>query len=218
MLSESQERMLLIAKQGREQDVLRICRKWDLDAAVVGRVTSDGMLRVKDKGASGKLEVVAEVPAKALADEGPRYERPDKPPAYQEWLQSINLDAVPDVKNPDEVLFALLESPTIASKAWVYEQYDHMVRTNTLVRPGSDAAVIRVKGTNKALAISTDGNGRGVESLRRRRRGRCGSGSERGVLRRGANRTDGLSELRESRAAGHHVAICPGNRRHQGRL
>jgi phosphoribosylformylglycinamidine synthase II len=155
MLSESQERMLLIAKQGREQEVLAICHKWDLDAAVVGRVTSDGMLRVKDKG-----EVAAEVPAKALADEGPRYERPDKPPAYQEWLQAINLDALPDVKDPNEVLLTLLESPTIASKAWVYEQYDHMVRTNTLVLPGSDAAVIRVKGTNKALAMTTDGNGR----------------------------------------------------------
>jgi phosphoribosylformylglycinamidine synthase II len=160
MLSESQERMLLIAKQGQEQEVLAICHKWDLDAAVVGRVTNDGMLRVKDTGPSGKLDVVAEIPAKALADEGPRYERPDKPPAYQEWLQSINLDALPDVKDANEVLLGLLESPTIASKAWVYEQYDHMVRTNTLVLPGSDAAVIRVKGTHKALAMSTDGNGR----------------------------------------------------------
>jgi phosphoribosylformylglycinamidine synthase subunit PurL len=160
MLSESQERMLLVAKKGREQEVLEICRKWDLDAAVVGQVTHDGMLRVRDKNRSGQLEVVAEIPAKALADDGPRYERPEKPPAYQEWLQSINLEALPDVKDPHEVLLALLESPTIASKAWVYEQYDHMVRTNTIVRPGSDAAVIRVKGTNKALAISTDGNGR----------------------------------------------------------
>jgi phosphoribosylformylglycinamidine synthase II len=155
LLSESQERMLLVAKQGREQDVLTICEKWDLDAAVIGRVTEDGMLRVKDRRA-----VVAEVPAKALADEGPRYERPNAPPGYQELLQSLNLDPLPDVKDPTAALLALLASPTIASKRWVYRQYDHMVRTNTLVRPGSDAAVVRIKGTNKALAMTTDGNGR----------------------------------------------------------
>jgi phosphoribosylformylglycinamidine synthase len=155
MLSESQERMLMVAKEGRQEEVLAICRKWDLDAAVVGRVTEDGILRVQDHG-----EIVAEIPARALADEGPRYERPDAPPAYQEWLQAVNMDLLPDVKDPTSVLLALLESPTIASKAWVYRQYDHMVRTNTLVRPGSDAAVLRIKGTNKALAMTTDGNGR----------------------------------------------------------
>ncbi|MBD0305305.1 MAG: phosphoribosylformylglycinamidine synthase subunit PurL, partial [Nitrospiraceae bacterium] len=155
MLSESQERMLMVAKEGKQEEVLRICRKWDLDAAVVGRVTGDGMLRVRDSGA-----VVAEIPAKALADDGPRYERPNAPPAYQEYLQSINMDVLPDVKDATAVLLELLRSPTIASKRWVYEQYDHMVRTNTLIRPGSDAAVIRIKGTNKALAMATDGNGR----------------------------------------------------------
>jgi phosphoribosylformylglycinamidine synthase II len=155
MLSESQERMLMVARQGREEEVLAICRKWDLDAAVVGRVTTDGMLRVRDHG-----QVVADIPAKALADEGPRYERPNAPPAYQELLQALNLDALPDVKNPTDVLLALLEAPTIADKRWVYRQYDHMVRTNTLVKPGSDAAVIRIKGTDKALAMTTDGNGR----------------------------------------------------------
>jgi len=155
MLSESQERMLMIAQDGREEDVLAICRKWDLDAAVVGRVTGDGILRVRDQG-----RIVAEIPAKALADDGPRYERPNAPPPYQEHLQSLNLDILPDVKNPTEVLLSLLESPTIASKRWVYRQYDHMVRTNTVVRPGSDAAVVRVKGTDKALALTTDCNGR----------------------------------------------------------
>ncbi len=131
--------------------------EWDLAAAVVGRVTGDGMLRVRDDG-----KMVAEIPAKALAEDGPRYERPSAPPAYQELLQSINMDVLPDSaqKDPTAVLLSLLESPTIASKAWVYQQYDHMVRTNTLVRPGSDAAVIRIKGTNKALAMTTDGNGR----------------------------------------------------------
>ena len=155
MLSESQERMLMVAKSGREQEVLDICRKWDLDAAVVGRVTNDGMLRVKDQG-----EVVAEIPARALAEDGPRYERPDAPPGFQEHLQSLNLDIIRDVKDPTPVLMTLLASPTIANKAWVYQQYDHMVRTNTAVRPGSDAAVIRVKGTNKSLAMTADGNGR----------------------------------------------------------
>ncbi|WP_447972989.1 phosphoribosylformylglycinamidine synthase subunit PurL [Nitrospira sp. Kam-Ns4a] len=163
MLSESQERMLLIAKEGRADEVLAICRKWDLDAAVVGRVTADGMLRVRDAGPAGATVVVAEIPARALAEDGPRYERPNAPPAYQDILHSLNLDALPDLplkQDPTALLLTLLESPTIASKAWVYRQYDHMVRTNTLVRPGSDAAVIRVKGTDKALAMTTDGNGR----------------------------------------------------------
>ncbi len=155
MLSESQERMLMVAKAGKEDEVLRICREWDLDVAVVGRVTDDGMLRVKENG-----QVVAEIPAKALADDGPRYERSSAPPSYQDWLQALNYDTLPEVKDPQAALLSLLESPTIASKRWVYEQYDHMVRTNTMVRPGSDAAVLRIKGTNKALAVTTDCNGR----------------------------------------------------------
>src|SRR5437899_7673667 len=118
------------------------------------------MLRVRDLGPGNKPVVVAEIPAKALADAAPRYERPDAPPAFQEHLQSLNIEVLSDVKDATAVLCSLLESPTIASKAWVYQQYDHMVRTNTLVRPGSDAAVIRIKGTNKALAMTTDGNGR----------------------------------------------------------
>jgi len=155
LLSESQERMLLVAKPDKQDDVLAICRKWGIDAAVVGKVTGDGMLRVKEHGA-----VVAEIPAKALAEEGPRYERPTTPPQYQEMLQSLMIENCPDVKNPSDVLLELLKSPTIASKCWVYRQYDHMVGINTTVRPGSDAAVIRIKGTDKALALTTDGNSR----------------------------------------------------------
>jgi len=155
MLSESQERMLMVAKAGKEEDCIKICRKWDLDVAVVGKVTGDGILRVIDHG-----QVVAEIPAKALADDGPRYERPYSPPAYQDMLSNLNYDAIPDVKDATAALFALLGSPTIASKRWVYEQYDHMVRTNTMVRPGSDAAVVRIKGTNKAVAMTVDCNGR----------------------------------------------------------
>ncbi len=155
MLSESQERMLMVAKAGKEEDCIRICKKWDLDVAVVGRVTADGILRVKDQG-----KVVAEIPAKPLADDGPRYERPYSPPAYQDMLTALNYDAMPDVKDANAALLSLLESPTIASKRWVYEQYDHMVRTNTMVRPGSDAAVVRIKGTNKAVAMTVDCNSR----------------------------------------------------------
>jgi phosphoribosylformylglycinamidine synthase len=155
MLSESQERMLMVAKQGKEEDVLRICRKWDLDCAVVGRVTGDGILRVKDQG-----QVVAEIPAKSLAEDGPKYERPNAPPAYQELLQALNIDALKEPKDYAATLLDLLAAPTIASKQWVYRQYDHMVRTNTMVRPGSDAAVLRIKGTDKAVAITADCNGR----------------------------------------------------------
>ena len=155
MLSESQERMLMVAKAGKEEECLAICRKWDLDVAVVGKVTADGILRVKDEG-----KVVAEIPAKALADEGPRYERPYQPPSYQDMLTNLNYDAIPEVKDANAALLALLESPTIASKRWVYEQYDHMVRTNTMVSPGSDAAVVRIKGTNKAVAMTVDCNSR----------------------------------------------------------
>jgi phosphoribosylformylglycinamidine synthase len=155
MLSESQERMLMVAKAGKEEECIKICRKWDLDVAVVGKVTGDGILRVKDQG-----QVVAEIPAKSLADDGPRYDRPFAPPAYQDWLTNLNYDAIPDVKDATRALLLLVESPTLASKRWVYEQYDHMVRTNTIVRPGSDAAVLRIKGTDKAVAMTVDCNSR----------------------------------------------------------
>ena len=155
MLSESQERMLMVAQAGKEEECIRICKKWDLDVAVVGRVTGDGILRVKDQG-----HIVAEIPAKSLADDGPRYERPYSPPGYQDMLTALNYDALPDVKDANAALLSLLESPTIASKRWVYEQFDHMVRTNTMVRPGSDAAVVRIKGTNKAVAMTVDCNSR----------------------------------------------------------
>ncbi|MCP9439093.1 MAG: phosphoribosylformylglycinamidine synthase subunit PurL [Nitrospira sp.] len=155
MLSESQERMLMVAKAGKEDECIAICRKWDVDVAVIGRVTGDGVLRVKDQGA-----LVAEIPAKALADEGPRYNRPYSPPAYQDLLTNLNYDVIPDVKDANIALLSLLESPTVASKRWVYEQYDHMVQTNTVVRPGSDAAVVRIKGTHKAVAMTIDCNSR----------------------------------------------------------
>ena len=155
LLSESQERMLLVAKPGKEEAVLAVCQKWGIDAAVVGKVTDDGLLRIREGD-----DLVAEIPADAIAEGAPRYERPSAPPQYQEILQALNLDALPDVKDPAEALLQLLGSPTIASKRWVYRQYDHMVGTNTVVCPGSDAAVVRIKGTGKALAMTTDGNSR----------------------------------------------------------
>src|SRR5688500_5936534 len=154
MLSESQERMLLVVKKGRESEVEAIFEKWDLHAAHVGYVTNDGLLRVKDHGT-----VVAEIPNTALVDEAPVYTRPMTRPSYLDEVQRLDVAALPQVPPPD-ALFRILASPTVASKRWVYRQYDHMVRTNSIVLAGMGAAVIRVKGTARALAMSVDGNGR----------------------------------------------------------
>jgi phosphoribosylformylglycinamidine synthase subunit PurL len=154
MLSESQERMLLVVKKGREAEVERIFEKWDLHAAHIGEVTSDGLMRVKDHG-----KVVAEIPNGALVDAAPVYDRPTARPAYLDDVQRLDLTALPAVA-PADALLALLGSPTIASKRWVFRQYDHMVRTNTIVLAGMGAGVVRVKDTSRALAMSVDGNGR----------------------------------------------------------
>lgn len=156
MLSESQERMLVVPRRGREEDVERIFQKWGLEATVIGYVTADGIMRVKSAG-----EVVAEIPAKALTDMCPIYYPDREKPSYIASAASLMEDLDLTNKNDlSEILLQLLASPTIASKEWVYRQYDHMVRTSTVVCPGSDAAVIRIKGTNKAIAAATDGNGR----------------------------------------------------------
>jgi phosphoribosylformylglycinamidine synthase len=154
MLSESQERMLLVAERGREQEVLKVFAKWGLDAVEIGRVTEDGLVRVLHHA-----KVVAEIPAHALAEEGPVYERPLAAPAPVAHERLIEFGAVG--ANLTENFRALLASPAIASKRWIWEQYDYMVRTNTLESPGAgDAAVVRIKGTKRALALSADGNGR----------------------------------------------------------
>ena len=168
MLSESQERMLLVVKKGRESEIERIFDKWDLHASHIGEVTSDGMLRVKERGV-----VVAEIPNPALTDQAPIYHRPMAQPEYLADVQRLDLDALaaletsrsrsadraePGPANAD--LLTLLKSPTIGSKRWVYRQYDHMVRTNTVNGPGLGAGVVRIKGTDRALAMSVDGNGR----------------------------------------------------------
>ena len=157
MLSESQERMLLIVKRGREAEVERIFEKWDLHAVQVGTVTADGWLRVRSGGA-----LVAEVPARALADEAPVYRRPFHPPEGRDVLHQIPREALRPAPDPREALLTLLGSTTIASKRWIYQQYDYMVRTNTIALAGLSAGVVRVKGTGRALAMSVDGNGRYV--------------------------------------------------------
>ena len=150
LLSESQERMLIVAHSGREREVVDIFRKWDLDAVVIGRVRDTGRMQVVHNG-----ETVADIPVEALTDEAPRYERPMSPRAKQEpqitRIESADLGSD---------LVRLLSSGNIASKHWVYRQYDHMVRTNTAILPGADAAVVRIKETRRALAMTLDGNGR----------------------------------------------------------
>jgi len=154
MLSESQERMLLVVKKGREDEIKAIFDKYDLDAVAIGRVTDDKMLRLLHNG-----EVVAEVPADALAEDAPVYHKPSAEPAYYAEFQAME-NTEPVVTDYKETLNALLKAPTVASKEWVYDQYDYQVRTSTVVAPGSDAAVIRVRGTNKGLAMTTDCNSR----------------------------------------------------------
>jgi phosphoribosylformylglycinamidine synthase len=150
LLSESQERMLIVAHSGREREVVDIFRKWDLDAVVIGRVRDTGRMQVLHDG-----ELVADIPVEALTDEAPRYERPMVPFAKQETR-------ITRIENADvgAELLRLLSSGNIASKNWVYRQYDHMVRTNTAILPGADAAVVRIKETRRALAMTLDGNGR----------------------------------------------------------
>ncbi|HEX6462907.1 MAG TPA: phosphoribosylformylglycinamidine synthase subunit PurL [Vicinamibacterales bacterium] len=154
MLSESQERMLLVVKKGREAEVEKIFEKCDLHASHIGEVTTDGIMRVKDHG-----RVVAEIPNTALVDEAPVYDRPSEEPAYVAEARTLDPSSLKAVA-PQDSLLRLLASPAIASKRWVYRQYDTMVRTNTIAAAGMSAGVVRVKGTETALAISTDGNGR----------------------------------------------------------
>jgi phosphoribosylformylglycinamidine synthase subunit PurL len=155
MLSESQERMLLVAEKGREQEIFRVFEKWGLDAAEVGKVISANKLRVLQHG-----EVVAEIPNQALTDDAPVYKRPLarwEPPVPREMPENIKLDGGDLTRS----LRRLLASPSICGKRWVWQQYDHMVQTNTVEAPGAgDAGVIRIKGSQRGLAMALDGNGR----------------------------------------------------------
>lgn len=154
MLSESQERMLIVVKKGHEQEIIDLFVKYGLDAVAIGHVTEDKMLRLIHKG-----EIVANVPADALAEDAPVYHKPSAVPSYFTKFQQMKNEE-PTVENYKETLLSLLKQSTIASKEWVYDQYDYQVRTSTVVAPGSDAAVIRVRGTNKGLAMTTDCNSR----------------------------------------------------------
>jgi phosphoribosylformylglycinamidine synthase len=156
MLSESQERMLIVVQKGKEQEIVDLFEKYGLEAVSIGKVTDDKMLRLYHNG-----EIVADVPADALAEDAPVYNMPSKEPSYFQEFQAME-NTIPQVDDYKDVLLKLLSQPTIASKEWVYQQYDYMVRTNTVVSPGSDAAVVRIRGTRKALAMTTDCNSRYV--------------------------------------------------------
>ena len=153
MLSESQERMLIVAARGREREVVDIFKKWELDAVVIGHVTDDGHLRVKKQG-----EVVADIANAALTDEAPVYHRPLNKPAAAATVVVDQVEA--STTELESTFLRMIAQPTITSKEWVYRQYDHMVRTNTVVLPGSDAAVIRVKEKRRGLAMTLDSNAR----------------------------------------------------------
>lgn len=159
MLSESQERMLVVAKPGNEQAIADICRKWDLHAAKIGEVKSGNVLHVKMNG-----RIVAEIPAETLVLGGgaPVYVREAKAPAYLKTTRAFEAATLRPPKHLDEALLQLLSAPNIANKRWIYQQYDSTVRSNTVIMPGGDAAVIRIKGTRKAIALKTDCNGRYV--------------------------------------------------------
>lgn len=154
MMSESQERMLVCVKKGKEEQVKKIFLKWDLNASVIGRVTEDGLVTIRDSG-----KIVARINAHSLTN-APIYDMPYRKPGYLKKLNKLELKKVPDAKDYNKILLKLLAAPSIANKAWVYRQYDHMVQTNTVVLPGSDAAVLRIKGTNKGIAATTDCNSR----------------------------------------------------------
>jgi len=154
LLSESQERMLIVAHAGREREVVDIFRKWDLDAVVIGRVRDTKRMQVIHNG-----QMVADIPIEALTDEAPRYDRP-KTSAFKESATLFVVSERQKDQDYTQNLLTLLSSGNIASKQWVFRQYDHMVRTNTAVLPGADAAVVRIKETRRALAMTLDGNGR----------------------------------------------------------
>jgi phosphoribosylformylglycinamidine synthase II len=154
LMSESQERMMAFVAADLVDEVLAVARRWEIDASVVGTVREGGMARVWHQG-----ELVAEVPAASLAEEAPRYDRPRGEPQWMEdlWANTVKFIAQPAIAT---ALLQLLDDPALASKAWVYEQYDHMLFLNTVVGPGHDATVLRLKDTTDALALAVDGDGR----------------------------------------------------------
>ncbi|MCW5960128.1 MAG: phosphoribosylformylglycinamidine synthase subunit PurL [Pyrinomonadaceae bacterium] len=156
LLSESQERMLIVAKSGRENQLVDIFKKWDLDAVVIGKVVEGNRLKIFHHG-----ELMADLPVDRLTASAPKYSRPIAPPVRDSKTNSLKIEnRKPRTGDLIEALKLLLAAPNICSKHWVYEQYDHMVRTNTAILPGADAAVVRVKETRRAISMCLDGNGR----------------------------------------------------------
>jgi len=155
MLSESQERMLVVCEKGKEEEIMAVFRKWGLDACVIGEVIESNVLQLFWHG-----ERVCEIPVKALVDEAPVYERPSKVPRYLKEVKAFNLEDIPEPDNLNSIALEIFSSPTIAGKRWIYRQYDYMVQINTVVYPGSDAAVLRLKGSKKGIAMSSDCNSR----------------------------------------------------------
>jgi phosphoribosylformylglycinamidine synthase len=151
MLSESQERMLLVVEKGREEEIFRVFRKWGLDAVTIGTVTDDGLMRVRQNG-----EIVAEIPSRELADEAPLYDRPHTLPYRTAPIDAPGIPA----GNPEKDLLALVGSADLCSKSWIWQQYDHDVRTNTTQGPGGDAATVRIKETGTSIAMALDGSPR----------------------------------------------------------
>jgi len=154
LMSESQERMLAIVEPGAVAEVAAVADKWEVNASVIGTVTAGGTLRVRQDG-----EVVAEVPAASLSEDAPRYERPAARPDYLDDLWAAEMTEAPP-SDAGEVLLTMLDDPALGDRSWIYEQYDHQLFLNTIIEPGHDASLLRIKGTSKALAVSTDGDGR----------------------------------------------------------
>jgi len=155
LLSESQERMLLVATQGSEDAIVEIFRRWDLQAVAIGRLTDDGVWRCRWHG-----KEVCAIPAGALTDAAPVYRRPAEEPTRLNEVQQLDLRTVREPTDCTQTLQALLESPNLCSREWIYRQYDQFVGGNTVVRPGGDAAVVRVEGTRRGLALAVDCNSR----------------------------------------------------------
>ena len=155
MLSESQERMVVVVKKGMEERVLSTLKKWELDSSVIGQVTRDRNFTIKDNG-----KVIADIPVSSLAEGAPAIQRNIKEPEWQKEKTRLNLDELEEYDNYNSILLKLLSSPNVACKEGIYQQYDHMVQVNTIVPPGDDAAILRLKGSKKAIALTTEGNGR----------------------------------------------------------
>lgn len=155
LLSESQERMLLVAERGREGELARVFEKWDLEFAIVGRVTDDGFVRVSWKG-----EPVVAIPVGPIASDAPIYDRPVSPPADRAEREKLDLAALPPPQDLGQALLELLASPNLCSRSWVYRQYDQLVQSSTVLGPGGDAALVRIPGTSRGLALATDCNPR----------------------------------------------------------